>query len=161
MPISVLESVGILPDEEGAYEKADPIAMAKACRIMAAWKLASNGAKVSRFAARGGPEGSRNPRKTFGAELADPYAETDESIVDTVDEVLRIVCLALKETDQKDLPDPSMQQMLKNVVPSNHLSGTLSSLNYLLNRIGVPRDLPLASGRYLRAYINWAIDTLS
>ena len=161
MPINVLESAGILPDADGSYENSDPTEMAKTCRVMAAWKLAGNGANVSRFAARGGPEGSRNPRKGFGAELAGPYAEADELIVDTVDEALRVVCLALKETDQKDLPDKSMQQMLKNAVPSNHRSGTLSSLRYLRDRIGVPRDLPLASGRYLRAYLNWAIDTLS
>jgi glutathione S-transferase len=115
---------------------------------------------ISRFAARGGPEGSRNPRKTFGAELADPYAEPDASIADTVDEALRVVCLALKEIDQ-DQPDETFRQMLKDAVPSNHASGVVSSMSYLRERVGVPRDLPLAAARYLRAYLNWGIDTLS
>lgn len=161
LPLSVLESLDIQPDANGEYGKADPSAVKKACRLMAAWKLAGNGVNVARFAARGGPEGARNPRKTFGAELADPYADTDESVLDSVDEALRIVCLALKETDQIDQPDAAFQGMLKSAIPSTHVPGVVSSISYLRDRIGVPRDLPLASGRYLRAYLNWAVDTLS
>lgn len=48
--------------------------------------------KVSRFAARGGKEGAKNPRKSFGAELADPYADPDEEARPHVDNVLRVVC---------------------------------------------------------------------
>ena len=134
--------------------------MAKACRLMAAWKLAGNGDNVSKFAARGGPEGGRNPRKTFGAELADPYAASDEEIVQTVDEALRIVCLAMKATDD-ETPDDSMVQKLRNAVPPNQVDGVISSMQYLRDRVGVPRDLPLASARYLRAYLNWGIESLS
>jgi glutathione S-transferase len=161
LPLSILESVDIHPDADGAYEKADPVAMKKACQLMAAWKLAGNGVNIARFAARGGPEGARNPRKTFGAELADPYAAADESVIDSVDEALRIVCLALKETDQQDQPDATFQGRLNRAVPPQHTAGVVSSISYLRDRVGVPRDLPLASGRYFRAYLNWAIDTLS
>eukprot|EP00980_Cylindrotheca_fusiformis_P006770 scaffold1413_cov117-Cylindrotheca_fusiformis.AAC.10 len=162
LPLCVLESLDIQPDSEnGAYEKADPSTMRKACRLMAAWKLAGNGDKVARFAARGGPDGAKNPRKTFGAELADPYAATDESVLGSVDEALRIVCLALQATDQPDQPDAEYQEMLKDAIPSQNTPGVVSSIVYLRDRVGVPRDLPLASGRYLRAYLNWAIDTLS
>lgn len=156
----MLEVAGILPDADGSYQSADPTAMAQACRVMAAWKLASNGVNVAKFAARGGPAGAKNPRKTFGAELADPYAASDESVLATVDEVLRIICLAMKQTDQ-EIPDASFVQMLKEVLPSGQVSGVVSSLAYLRDRIGCPRDLPLASGRYLRAYLNWGIDSLS
>jgi len=127
---------------------------------MAAWKLAGNGANVAKFAARGGPEGARNPRKSFGAELADPYAQPDESISGTVDEALRVTCLAMKATDE-ELPDENFVQTLKEVVPAEQVPGVVSSLVYLRDRIGCPRDLPLAAGRYLRAYINWGIDSLS
>jgi len=134
--------------------------MAKACRLMAAWKLASNGSNISRFASRGGPDGSKNPRKTFGAELADPYAEPDASVVDTVDVALRVVCSALSAIEE-DQPGDSYSTMLRDAVPSKQRSGVASSMAYLRDRIGVPRDLPLASARYLRAYLNWGIDTLS
>jgi glutathione S-transferase len=167
LPLSVLEAAGISPDtanEDGlsSYQKADPTLMAHTCRTMAAWKLASNGPKVAKFAARGGPKGAQNPRKTFGAELADPYAASDESIVATVDEVLRIVCLAMMKETTQEIPDASttMVELVKNAVPSNQVPGVVSSLAYLRDRIGCPRDLPLASGRYLRAYLNWGIDSL-
>jgi glutathione S-transferase len=69
--------------------------------------------------------------------------------------------LALKETDQLEKPDQSFEKTLKASVPQKYVEGVLSSLIYLRDRIGVPRDLPLASGRYLRAYLNWAIDVLN
>jgi glutathione S-transferase len=159
LPISILKSAEIVADADGSYQSADPVAMAKACRLMAAWKLAGNGGKVAKFAARGGPEGAKNPRKTFGAELADPYAAADASIAATVDEALRVVCLALKETDQ-EMPGHEFMQMLQDAVPSNQVEGVISSMRYVRDRVGVPRDLPLASARYFRAYLNWGIDTL-
>ncbi len=48
--------------------------------------------QVARFAARGGREGAKNPRNRFGAELADPYAAPDESVIPYVDAALRVVC---------------------------------------------------------------------
>jgi glutathione S-transferase len=159
LPLAVLQAAGILPDANGTYESANPQTMAQACRLMAAWKLAGNGVNVAKFAARGGPQGSKNPRKSFGAELADPYAKPDDGVLNAVDEALRVICLALKATDQ-DMPDPQLVAMLKDAVPSNQVSGVVSSLAYLRDRIGVPRDLPLAAGRYLRACLNWGIDSL-
>ena len=107
--------------------------------------------------------GSKNPRKMFQAELADPYAKSDASIVKTVDAALRVVCMALSETPklETELPDDSLRKQLLETVPSNHVDGVILSLEYLRDRIGVPRDLPLAAGRYLRAYLNWGIDVLS
>lgn len=160
LPLRVLEVVGILPDKDGSYHSADPKVMAKTCRLMAAWKLSGNGVNVAKFAARGGPGGAQNARKTFSAELADPYAEPDSTISETVDEILRVICLAMKATDE-DTPDQSFVQMIKEVVPPSQLRGVVASLVYLRDRIGCPRDLPLAAGRYLRAYLNWGIDCLS
>lgn len=171
LPLCVLEAAGIKADDgrtaggSSSYEKADPSVMAKACRLMAAWKLASNGPKVSIFASRGGPSGSKNIRKTFGAELADPYAESDAGIVDAVDAALRVTVLALQDVDGDPSspslqPSPTYVAMLRKAVPASQTKGVVSSLAYLRDRIGVPRDLPLASARYLRAYLNWAIDSL-
>mmetsp|Transcript_24996 Transcript_24996/g.58218 ORF Transcript_24996/g.58218 Transcript_24996/m.58218 type:complete len:151 (-) Transcript_24996:153-605(-) len=148
--------MGLTPsDENGTYEGCDPQTMEKACRYMAAWKLSGNGAVVARFAARGGPAGAKNPRKSFGAPLADPYAAPDESMIPHVDSALRWVCAALLEDDE------SHKGGLRDEIPSDKISGVQSSLAYLRDRVGVPRDLPLASARYLRAYLNWAIDALS
>ena len=108
---------------------------------------------------RGGPQGSKNPRKSFGAELADPYAKPDDAVLSAVDEALRVICLALQATDQ-EIPDAQFVAMLQDAVPTGQVSGVVSSLAYLRERIGVPRDLPLAAGRYLRAYLNWGIDSL-
>lgn len=38
--------------------------------------------------------------------------------------------------------------------------GVASSLVYLRDRVGVPRDMPLAAARQFRAHLNWAIDIL-
>jgi len=159
LPLAVLQAAGIVADADGTYESTDPMIMAQACRLMAAWKLAGNGMNVAKFAARGGPQGSKNPRKSFGAELADPYAKPDDAVLSSVDEALRVIFFALKATDQ-EIPNEELVAMLKNAVPAVQVSGVVSSLAYLRDRIGVPRDLPLAAGRYLRAYLNWGIDAL-
>jgi len=59
------------------------------------WKLAGNGDNVSKFAARGGPDGAKNPRKGFGAQLADPYAQSDIALIPLVNTALQLVCSAL------------------------------------------------------------------
>jgi len=159
LPLAVLESMGLEPDADGTYESCDKNAMSKACRYMAGWKLAGNGSKVARFASRGGPKGAANPRKSFGAELADPYAEADNNVEPYVDVALRMVCMAL--LGDSATPDDSLAANLKASIPQDQTTGVVSSLAYLRDRVGVPRDLPLASGRQLRAYLNWAIDVLA
>lgn len=159
LPLCVLEAVGIQADSNGSYETCNTSIMSQACREMAAWKLAGNGVNVAKFAARGGPKGSKNMRKTFGAELADPYAEPDTAVQPFVDVALRVVCAALMEPSAE--PSAAASNSLKNAIPSEYKNGVISSLEYVRERVGVPRDLPLASARYLRAYLNWAILTLS
>jgi glutathione S-transferase len=160
LPLCVLQSVGIEAGPDGSLESADPALMKRACRMMAAWKLAGNGGKVAVFAARGGPKGAKNPRKTFGAPLADPYAASDDSIVPYVDAALRVVCQVLAAVDE-EMPASHWKDLLQKAIPTQQTEGVVSSLAYLRDRVGVPRDLPLASARYLRAYLNWAIDELS
>lgn len=163
LPISVLNAVGITADADGTYESCDTGDMAKACRQMAGWKLSGNGSNVSRFAARGGKEGAKNPRKSFGAELADPYADPDEEARPHVDNVLRVVCEALLD-DGEDRDHlsflQSLEDKLSSSVPSDKKDDVVGSLAYLRDRTGVPRDLPLAAARQLRAHLNWAIRAL-
>lgn len=164
LPLCVLESVGLTADADGSYKSADVNAMAIACRTMAAWKLAGNGISVSKFAARGGPDGAKNPRKTFQAQLADPYAEPDNDVRPAVDAALRVVCAAMLMDESESSPDRTPAAFvapLNAAVPSDKIAGVASSLAYLRDRVGVPRDLPLASARYLRAYLNWGIDALT
>ena len=169
LPLCVLKAHGIEADDQtdapNSYESVDPKTMATACRFMAAWKLANNGAKVAQFAARGGPQGSQNARKTFAAPLADPYAAPDEDIHPLVDAALRVVCAALlaqsNAEDSNGIPGPFHVEALQAAIPSQQRMGVVSSLEYVRDRVGVPQDLPLAAARYLRAYLNWAIDILS
>jgi glutathione S-transferase len=159
LPICVLEAAGLTADADGSYLSCDQKAMEQACRFMAAWKLSGNGANVAKFAARGGPAGSKNPRKSFGAELADPYAAADEGVQTSVDAALRIVCAALMDVEAA-APAVSLLNDLRAAVPAKHVDGVKSSLAYVRDRVGVPRDLPLAAARYFRAYLNWGIDSL-
>jgi glutathione S-transferase len=159
LPLYVLKSAELEPDANGSYQQCDPTIMAATCRRMAAWKLAGNGMKVAKFASRGGPKGATNARKSFQAQLADPYAEPDINLQPVVDAALRVVCAALMDTSS--LVPESFIEQLTSVVPSHQSKDVASSLCYLRDRVGVPRDLPLASARYLRAYLNWAIDVIS
>jgi glutathione S-transferase len=161
LPACVLEAANISADPDGSYATAGTKpSMREACQAMAAWKLCGNGKAVASFAARGGPRGARNPRKTFGAELADPYARPDGDLVEPVDEALRVVAAAMLGTEANAVPSADHAEALSRVAGGRSGDGVASSLAYLRDRIGVPRDLPLASARYLRAYLNWAISVL-
>jgi len=168
LPVCVLNAVDIEYDENESFEstaKDNAESLHVASRHMAVWKVSSNGNNISKFAARGGPQGSKNPRKSFGADLADPYAESDTSVQGSVDAVLRVVCQAMMDTekDKNVVPSAEYEQLLLSVVGASGTSPAtiVPCLEYLRDRVGVPRDLPLASARYFRAYLNWGIDVLS
>jgi len=164
LPLCVLEAADIRPDDDGTYESSNPDLMAKTCRHMAGWKLAGYGDNISQFAARGGSKGALNLRKPFAAELADPYAKSDEKAKPYVDNALRVVCQGMLGESESQVDHmtflETLEKQLHNAVPSERTKDVVNSLAYLRDRIGVPRDLPLASGRTLRAHLNWAIDTL-
>ncbi len=161
LPKCVLEAASIDADADGSYvSSASSESMKKACQTMAAWKLCGNGPAIAKFCARGGPKGAKNMRKTFGAELADPYAEADESLIPAVEACLQIVARAMLEGETNAVPsNPEFAAALLETANGSN-KGVANSLAYLRDRIGVPRDLPLASARYLRAYLNWAIDVV-
>jgi len=167
LPLCVLKAAGIQADngevgvEGSSYENADTVRMDEASRQMAGWKLAGNGPSIAKFAARGGPKGANNPRKTFGAELADPYASPDKELIPSVEVALQLVTSALLA--QADAHESALEEMRRGLLEntlSKDKAGVASSLCYLRDRIGVPRDLPLASARQLRAHLNAAVDVL-
>jgi len=140
------------------YQNSPPPQMARACRHAAAWKLASNGPNVAAFAARGGARGSKNPRKTFQAPLADPYAQPDEIVLPRVDAALRVVCdMMLDDEEDHQAALEGYRGVLAEIEGGE---GVVDSLVYLRDRIGVPRDMPLAAARHFRAHLNWVMDVL-
>ncbi len=62
---------------------------------------------------------------------------------------------AAHETAVKD-----MKADLEERIDKSKAKGVASALSYLRDRTGVPRDLPLAAARQLRAHLNVAIDVL-
>jgi len=94
LPLCMLQAAGIVaPDADGSYMSADPVTMQQACRqIMAAWKVSGNGPNIAKCAAHGGPQGSKNPRKSFAAPLADPYTAADDAVLPHVDAALWVMC---------------------------------------------------------------------
>lgn len=119
-------------------------------RLRAAARLVENAPAVVKFAARGcGQPGTRR----VTAPLSDPDAKPGQDHLDAVDAGLRSVAHALlKGTDRTTIK-------LADGAPFAGAE-TVSSLVYLRDRVGVPRDLPLAAARQLRAHLNWAIDSL-
>jgi len=160
LPQCVLDAAGIAANPDGSYHEASTRdSMREACQIMAAWKLCGNGPAIATFSARGGPKGASNMRKTFGAELADPFAKADDALVPAVEACLKILGAAMLEGPPNAVPDDQYARALLEQA-GDVSEGVASSLAYLRDRIGVPRDLPLAAARYLRAYLNWAISQL-
>jgi glutathione S-transferase len=53
-----------------------------------------------------------------------------------------------------------MKTSLSEKIAKNKAKDVASALGYLRDRIGVPRDLPLAAARQLRAHLNLAIEAL-
>lgn len=117
--------------------------------------------KVAKFASRGGSKGSKNPRKGFGAELADPYAAPDESLVPDVEHALRLICKAML-TEGPDTHEIALGDMKAGMglFAKDKARDVASALTYLRDRTGVPRDMPLASARQFRAHLNAAINAL-
>lgn len=169
LPLCVLKAADIKGDngnvgvEGTSYGNADPEKMAEACRHMAGWKLSGNGPNVAKFTSRGGPQGAKNPRKGFGAELADPYAAADEALMPHVDTALQLVCGALLAQGGHSAHELALKEMkagLEESIRKDKARDVSSALCYLRDRTGVPRDLPLAAARQLRAHLNAAIDVL-
>ncbi|KAJ8901215.1 hypothetical protein NDN08_007064 [Rhodosorus marinus] len=109
-------------------------------RIEAAASVARNAEKIARFALRGI---GKRPR-TVTAPLADPDATPGNHIAE-VEHALRLLILLLISGDQ-DLDTSPIEASKRTEVAT--------SLAYMRDRIGVPRDMSFGSARQLRAHIN-------
>ena len=79
-----------------------------------------------------------------------------------VDQALKLICGALLAEGSADHENAvkDMKAGLEERIDKNKAKDVASALSYVRDRTGVPRDLPLAAARQLRAHLNAAIDVL-
>ena len=126
-------------------------------RLEAALQLVGNFENVTRFACRGA---STTPaRKRVSAPLSDPYATPNEDYVEAVDVALRCVAAMLLRTDNSDIPK-GYENVLGASASQETKDNVSLSLEYLRDRVGVPRDMRMPAARQLRSHLNFAMSIL-
>ena len=122
-------------------------------RREAARSLLANLDAVVRFAARGAGE---RGFPGVSAPLADPNARPNEAVVPAVDLALRMVALSMIEGD------PSLLSAERTDETGLVSAGVAlrASLEYLRDRVGVPRDMGVHAARQLRAHLNLLLEGL-
>lgn len=148
LPLPPLNSTSLEPHSSGERPEID--------RLLAARKLVSNHEAVTRFALRGpGRPGAR----PVSAPLSDPNAVPAMEYFAEVDAALRHVAFALLHNGGGEAC--SAPEVVKEPGPNRLDAGpVVAALEYLRDRVGVPRDLALPAARQLRAHLNWMIDHL-
>ncbi|CAB9519636.1 Glutathione S-transferase [Seminavis robusta] len=139
---------GIEPDWMWAGDEA-------AAKREAVERLSFNHQAIVKFAARGAGKKGMPP---VMAPLADPNAVPSEAVQTGVETVLQTVTLAM--LDGRETHEDTMSKLAQAVVQQGgqeYADGLISSLSYLRDRVGVPRDMKLPAARQLRAHLNWAI----
>ncbi|CAM9551613.1 unnamed protein product [Chrysoparadoxa australica] len=122
-------------------------------RAEASVKLCKNHEAIVRFAARavGKPSGwGLGPGR---AELADPHAVPNETIIPDMDVTLRVVVDALLSGERDSAWVPKG-------LSKDNAEALIQCCEYLRDRVGVPRDMSYLAARQARAHLNWAIQTL-
>ena len=138
---------------EPLWEKENP----EKDRLEAALQLLSNYENVRRFACRGAS--TSTSRKRVSAPLSDPYATPNEDYIEAVDVALRFVTAMLLRTDNSDIPQGFENALGPNASQETKENVALS-LEYLRDRVGVPRDMRMPPARQLRSHLNFTIVNL-
>lgn len=123
-------------------------------------RLTWNHEAIVKFACRGaGSEGIPH----VSAPLADPNASPKDSVVGSVDAVLRLVSLVLLEGNTAERQEDLREVAHVIVTEGDAVLASLvsDSVAYLRDRVGVPRDMRLPAARQLRSHLNWVIDEIS
>jgi len=148
---------GIEPDW-GTWAHGDDTAAAKREAVE---RLSFNHEAIVKFAARGS---ARKGMPPVMASLSDPNAESNEAVQAGVDAVLRIISLKMLEggNDDGGYEEAMIQlgnsiQKQKDNNDNDYSEELITSIAYLRDRIGVPRDMRLPAARQLRSHLNWAI----
>ncbi|CAJ1941335.1 unnamed protein product [Cylindrotheca closterium] len=120
-------------------------------------RLSFNHKAIVRFAARGAGKKGMPP---YSAPLSDPNAVPGESVIGSVDTILKLVSSAMLDGVDNQKTTAEMKETAKIIMADGgdeHRDNVIASLAYLRDRIGVPRDMRLPAARQLRAHLNWSI----
>jgi glutathione S-transferase len=120
-------------------------------------RLSVNHENIVGFASRGAGQAGF-PR--YGAPLADPNAVPNLSIQPFVDASLKIVADKMIGGAKTEEAMNALTSLLVKEGGKEVVNDVALSLEYLRDRVGVPRDMNLPAARHLRAHLNWARDIL-
>lgn len=123
----------------------------------AAARLAANGKNVAAFAARQ-PPGFPPAR----ADLADPNAQPDNNVLPLVDALLRLLADTLHQqpTDDERPAYAAFVAAVDDNDPTRVKPKLVKALEYLQNRVGVPRDMSFPAAVALRNECSLAVKAL-
>ena len=165
-------------DERNIYEPVPDNEMelgGKAACLEASQRLSRNEEHfdaVVKFACRGA---GKRGHKSFAAELADPYAVSNDNCHNSTKELLKIIDELLISgcaVDYVDAQIPEEEAIVASIAQSRqHVNEVISSASvkssdlvscmiYLRDRIGVPRDMGHYAALMLRAHINFVLDII-
>jgi glutathione S-transferase len=127
--------------------------------IEAAWELVHNHTAIARYGCRaaGGDVGAWSQGDPYRSPLADPEAATNESLAEAVDVLLLAIATALFRQNP-ELAKGQAREAVAAAGPGSRVGVVVAAcLEYILLRIGVPRDMSMPAAKCLRAYLSEVI----
>lgn len=131
----------------------------EAAKREAVERMSANHEALVAFASRGA---GRSGFPRYSAQLADPNAVSNKSVHQYVDASLKILAQRMLEIDKNQIGSSAeesiveLASVLKKEGGDELVENVALCLEYLRDRVGVPRDMRLPAARQLRAHCNWA-----